>query len=178
VTEDEEKQLKQELLVVDLSLRRKQEFWETPRNLAILVGVTAAIAAAIGFWLGRQSPAPPAPTIGPAAIGDFDSMHNGAFVDAVQTAGILVMAAVLVYVALRLDRTLTTAAKKLKTALGNQKALQEGIERVWARVDLIENLQGTQKTFIPTIELKAMLDEIRHRLDQLEAKNENPSIDH
>jgi hypothetical protein len=160
-------------------LRRKQEFWETPRNLAILVGVTAAIAAAIGYWLGRQSPAPPpAPSIGPAAVGDFNPMHNGELMDAVQTAGIIVMAALLVYVVVRLDRALTTAAKKLKTALGNQKALQEGIERVWARVDLIESVQGAQKTFIPTADLMAMLNEIRGRLDRLEAKNENPPINH
>lgn len=168
MTDDEEKQLRQELLAVDLNLRRKQEFWETPRNLAILVGVTAAIAAAIGFWLGRQSSAPLAPTIRPAALGNFNSMHNGEFMDAVQTAGILVMTATLVYVVLRLDRALTTAAKKLKSALGNQKALQEGIERVWTRVDTIEALQGTRKDFMPPAELKALLDEIRGRLDQLE----------
>ena len=61
---------------------------------------------------------------------------------------------------------------------GRELALQEGIERVWARVDLIESRQGTQKTFIPTAELKAMLDEIRGRLDRLETKNEDPPIDH
>ena len=67
MTDDEEKQLRQELLAVKLSLKRKQEFWETPRNLAILVGVTAAIAAAIGFWLGRESAGPPAPIARPVA---------------------------------------------------------------------------------------------------------------
>ena len=179
MTDDNEKrQLELELLAADLRLRRKQEFWETPRNVAILVGVTAAIAAAIGYWLGRESALSPSPNVSPVHIGGLGEMRPDQFVDMVQTAGIAVIALMVVYVVIRLDRSLTQAAKKLKAALGNQKALQEGIERVWARVDLIESLQGAQKTFIPTAELKAMLDEIRGRLDQLEAKNENPPLDH
>jgi hypothetical protein len=57
MTDDEEKQLRQELLMVDLDLRRKQSFWETPRNLALLLAATAAIAGAVGFKIG-QSPQP------------------------------------------------------------------------------------------------------------------------
>jgi hypothetical protein len=170
MTDDEEKQVKQELLALDLSLRRKQDFWETPRNLAIVVGVTAAIAVAIGFWLGRQSSTPPAPTISPAATWSFDAMRNGEFVDVIQSIGIIAMAIVLAYVVVRLERALTVAAKRLKTMVVKQQGLEEGIERVWKRVDLIESLQGTQKTFIPTVELKAMLDEIRRRLDALESQ--------
>ena len=60
--------LDSELLAVELSLKRKQEFWETPRNIAILVGVTALIAGAIGFWLGRESATPPAPTARPVVL--------------------------------------------------------------------------------------------------------------
>jgi hypothetical protein len=154
MVDDEEKKLRLELLAADLRLRRKQEFWETPRNIAILVGVTAAIAAGLGFWLGRQSPAPPpAPTIGPAASMIFGGMRPDQFVDSVQTAGIVVIAAMLVYVVIRLDRALTQAAEKLKGALGAQRAL-------------------------PTVELRTMLDKIHRRLDQLEAKNESSSLDH
>jgi hypothetical protein len=58
MTDDEEKQLRQELLVADLSLRRKQDIWEHPRNIALLVAATAAIAGAVGFKIG-QTPAPP-----------------------------------------------------------------------------------------------------------------------
>jgi hypothetical protein len=170
MTDDEEKQIKRELLALDLSLRRKQDFWETPRNLAILVGVTAAIAAAIGFWLGRQSSTPPAPAISPATAWSFSTMHNGEFIDAIQTITLLAIAAVLIYLVIRLERVFTVAAKRLKTMIVKQQGLEEGIERVWKRVDLIESLQGTQKTFIPTIELRAMLDEIRRRLDALEGQ--------
>jgi len=42
----------------DLNLRRKQAFWETPRNIAILLAATAAIAGAVGFKIG-QTPQPP-----------------------------------------------------------------------------------------------------------------------
>ena len=129
------------LLAVELSLRRKQEFWETPRNIAILVGVTAAIAAAIGYWLGRAS-APPPPIARPVGIGTYDPVTSSQFMDAVQTAGILVIAAMLVYVVVRLDRTLTGVAEKLQTALGTQHALQEGVERVWKRVEQIEQQSG------------------------------------
>jgi hypothetical protein len=58
MTDDEEKELKQELLMVDLNLRRKQSFWETPRNIALLLAATAAIAGAVGFKIG-QTPGPP-----------------------------------------------------------------------------------------------------------------------
>ena len=97
MADDEEKQLRLALLAADLKLRRKQEFWETPRNVAILVGITAAIAAAIGFWLGRQSAPAPSSGLSPAMLfGGFDSMNRGQFIDAIQTAGIIVIAAMLV----------------------------------------------------------------------------------
>ena len=45
--------------MIDLT---KQDIWEHPRNIAILVGATAALASAItgfvGFKIG-QTPAPP-----------------------------------------------------------------------------------------------------------------------
>jgi hypothetical protein len=60
VTDDEEKQLTQELLMADLNLRRKQTFWETPRNLAIVLGAMAAIFAAVfgalGYKIGQTPP--------------------------------------------------------------------------------------------------------------------------
>jgi hypothetical protein len=62
MTDDEEKQLRQELLVADLNLRRKQDIWEHPRNIALLVAATAAIVSAfagfVGFKIG-QTPGPP-----------------------------------------------------------------------------------------------------------------------
>jgi hypothetical protein len=68
MTSDEEATLKQELLMADIQLRRKQVSWETPKNVALLA---AAIAAALsgfgaftgylGFRLGRENP--PAPII-------------------------------------------------------------------------------------------------------------------
>jgi hypothetical protein len=58
MTDDDEKLLRQELLVADLDLRRKQGFWETPRNIAILLGVAAAIAGALGYKIGSTPPAP------------------------------------------------------------------------------------------------------------------------
>jgi hypothetical protein len=57
----QEATLKLELLMADASLRRKQDIWEHPRNIAILVGATAAlfsgIAGFVGFKIG-QTPAP------------------------------------------------------------------------------------------------------------------------
>jgi hypothetical protein len=57
-----EGRLKLELLKMDIELRRKQTFWETPRNLAIVLGAMAAIFAAVfgalGYKIG-QTPSPP-----------------------------------------------------------------------------------------------------------------------
>ena len=164
MTNDEEKQLKQALLAVELSLRRKQEFWETPRNVAILVGVTAAIAAAIGFWLGREAtPSLPAPHVSPAHIDPFGEMRPDQFIDAVQTAGIVVIALMVVYVVVRFERALTTAAEKVQGALGDvmkqQNQLQQNVRRLWERIDLIESRENKS----------AQLDEIRGRLDRLES---------
>jgi hypothetical protein len=62
MTDDEEKQLKQELLMLDLDLRRKQTFWETPRNLALVVGAVVALSGLIfglvGYRIG-QTPSQP-----------------------------------------------------------------------------------------------------------------------
>ena len=57
-----EGRLKLELLKMDIELRRKQVAWETPRNIAILAGAVAAIAATVGGLAGYkigQTPSPP-----------------------------------------------------------------------------------------------------------------------
>ena len=141
--DEEEKQIKRELLALDLSLRRKQEFWETPRNIAILVGLTAAVAAAIGFWLGRESASPPAPVARPVAALWFGEMRGDELIDAVQTAGIVVTTIMFIYVVVRLERALTAAAEKVQGALSDvmkqQSQLQQNVRRVWERIDLIES---------------------------------------
>jgi hypothetical protein len=59
LTEDE---LRVAVMKVDLLLKRKQAFWETPRHLAIIGGTAAAILAAVfgvlGYKLGSQPPSP------------------------------------------------------------------------------------------------------------------------
>jgi hypothetical protein len=63
MTDEEEKLFKQELLMADLNLRRKQDMWETPRNIAILAGavaaLTAAVAGFVGFKIGQTPGQPP-----------------------------------------------------------------------------------------------------------------------
>lgn len=54
LSEDDERELRMELMQADLDLRRKQLAWETPRNLAIVVGAVVAISAAVGGWTGYQ----------------------------------------------------------------------------------------------------------------------------
>lgn len=53
MTEDE---LRTAVMKVDLLLKRRQSFWETPRNLALIIAAVAAIAGVIGFKLGNQPP--------------------------------------------------------------------------------------------------------------------------
>jgi type II secretory pathway component PulM len=56
MTNDERQELKDTLMQADLKLKQAQAFWETPRNLAILVGTVAAIAGVLGYKLGSQPP--------------------------------------------------------------------------------------------------------------------------
>jgi hypothetical protein len=57
---DDEYGLKVKLMRADLALKQKQAFWETPRNITILVGavsaLVAAVAGAAGYKLGSQPP--------------------------------------------------------------------------------------------------------------------------
>ncbi len=67
------------VMQADLKLKQKQAFWETPRNIVLLLGVAVGVAGVLGFKLGQSSPpiqiifqpgsivappavAPPAPT--------------------------------------------------------------------------------------------------------------------
>ena len=68
-------------------------------------------------------------------------VHYGAFIDAVQTAGIVVISGALIYVVVRLDReirrwanTLTDVNKQLK----EQAALGEAVARAWERIEKLE----------------------------------------
>ena len=64
VTEDEERELKQELLALDTQLRRKQVAWETPRNIAILAGAVAALSGGLAAWIGyKVGSTPSAPIV-------------------------------------------------------------------------------------------------------------------
>jgi hypothetical protein len=61
LTEAEERDLKVAVMKADLDLKQKQGFWETPRNIAILVGAAAAfsgaVSGALGFKIGQSTPA-------------------------------------------------------------------------------------------------------------------------
>jgi hypothetical protein len=54
--------LKQELLRLDILLRRKQVFWETPKGVLLIAATAAALAGVVagtlGFKLGQTPPAP------------------------------------------------------------------------------------------------------------------------
>lgn len=58
MTPDEEIELKEAIMRADLNLKRKQAFWETPRNLAIVLGAVVALAATaagiFGWNFGRD----------------------------------------------------------------------------------------------------------------------------
>jgi hypothetical protein len=57
LTEDE---LRVAVMKADLYLKTRQGWWETPRNLVIIVGVVAALFSAlaglVGYKLGSQPP--------------------------------------------------------------------------------------------------------------------------
>ena len=46
--------LKSELLRLDVQLRRKQSFWETPRAVILIVATSAAIFGLLGWKIGSK----------------------------------------------------------------------------------------------------------------------------
>jgi hypothetical protein len=55
-SDEEERELKVAVMRADLELKTKQAFWETPRNIAVLVATVAALAGVLGFKLGQNAP--------------------------------------------------------------------------------------------------------------------------
>jgi hypothetical protein len=58
--------LQRELLELDILLRRKQTFWETPRAVLLIVATTAAVAGVLGWKIGQTQPAPIVVQVQPA----------------------------------------------------------------------------------------------------------------
>jgi hypothetical protein len=58
MTDTPDNDLKQELTRLDILLRRKQVFWETPKGVLLVVATTAALAGVLGFKIGQTPPAP------------------------------------------------------------------------------------------------------------------------
>jgi hypothetical protein len=58
LTDDEHLDLQDSLMRTDLSLKERRSFWETPRNIVLIVGAVAAIAGVLEFKLGQTTPAP------------------------------------------------------------------------------------------------------------------------
>lgn len=44
------------MAVMQADLKLKQAFWETPRNIALLLGVVVGVAGVLGFKLGQNTP--------------------------------------------------------------------------------------------------------------------------
>lgn len=59
MTDDERQELKDEIMRADLLLKTRQGFWETPRNIALIVAAAAGIAGVLGFKLGQREPTTP-----------------------------------------------------------------------------------------------------------------------
>lgn len=54
--DQEEQDLRMKVMETDLRLKSKQAFWETPRNIALLLTAVAAVAGLLGFKLGQNQP--------------------------------------------------------------------------------------------------------------------------
>jgi hypothetical protein len=63
MTEEDERELRCAVMQADLDLKRKQSFWETPRNIVLIVTAAAGIAGLLGFKLGQHEPIPAPPQI-------------------------------------------------------------------------------------------------------------------
>jgi hypothetical protein len=91
--------------------------------------------------------------------------------DIIQTAGIIFNGIVLVYVVLRLERALGDGSDKMRAALTHQKETLDSLNTVWKRINQIETRLGMKSDHIPADELRATLNTIHERLDDIENKN-------
>ena len=62
MTDDEERELIGAVMQADLRLKTRQAFWETPRNLVLIIGTATGIAGLLGFKLGQREPTAAPPT--------------------------------------------------------------------------------------------------------------------
>jgi hypothetical protein len=58
MTDDERRDLKDALLMADLRLKTRQSFWETPRNITLIMAAGIGLAGVLGFKLGQREPLP------------------------------------------------------------------------------------------------------------------------
>jgi hypothetical protein len=65
---DVERALRLELMQMYLTLKTKQAFWETPRNIAILVATVATLAGLFGYKIGSVSSPPIVVQMVPAPV--------------------------------------------------------------------------------------------------------------
>jgi hypothetical protein len=60
LTPDARRELEERVMTIDATLETKQAFWETPRNIALLLAAVAAIiggiAGVLGYKIGQNSP--------------------------------------------------------------------------------------------------------------------------
>jgi hypothetical protein len=104
-----------------------------------------------------------------AESGALTMEHNGAFIDNVQTAGIVFSVILLTYVVVRLEMVLTAASNKLRSALTHQKETHDSINYIWKRINEIETRVGMKSDhFIPADELRTTLTMLQRRLDDIE----------
>lgn len=60
---EEDYNLRIAVMKADLNLKTHQAFWETPRNIAILLTAVAAIAGFLGFKIGQKDLPPATPIV-------------------------------------------------------------------------------------------------------------------
>jgi hypothetical protein len=99
-------------------------------------------------------------------------MRPDQFVDSIQTAGIVAIAVVLIYVVVRLDRALTLVAKRFKAIMGDQRDLHINNERSWRKLEALEATINTTRAGITSM---------HRRMDEIEARgrmHEDPPNDH
>src|SRR5580704_3480176 len=92
-------------------------------------------------------------------------MNDVAFIDIVQTVGIIFNALVLLYVVIRLERAFNNASEKMRSALAHQKGTLDSINKVWTRINEIEARVGMK---LNSNNFSATLAALSRRVDDLE----------
>jgi hypothetical protein len=91
------------------------------------------------------------------------------FIQSVQTIGIFVLAAAVIYVVARLERAFEKGAKRIQTVVKHLQEFEARLDRYYLRIEAVENRQVSLTQRLDAIEARFV-----QRMEAIEKRSGNP----